>query len=352
VFERKKKMNNEFQQQQHIQWLQWQQQMSQLTPQQQMLMHQQQQQQQQMLYFQQQVYLQQQQQQQQRQHPVVLPPLPVLPRAVARQPQQSAGVNAAVRCEPCQKTFSNATALRAHEAQHRRCTEPNCEFSAASSALQLHVLREHDELYKRLVPRSIETEEEIAAWREARKRNFPTKDKRVAFAAAAPPPRQKAPRVCNSFVRTGSCRFGEQCTFVHDEQRRDNHRALAKARRVGVAKKPLADAATADEGTKVSLLKKLLAKDIAASNEPAVLAQCIAYIVANDFFDSVPLVLAVDGADDDRDDDSSSSSSSSSSSDDDSSDKDSSSDDDSSSDEDRSDADRGNEENINASEDK
>lgn len=197
------------------------------------------------------------------------------------------------------------------------------------------MLREHDEVYKRLVPRSIETPEEIAAWREARKRNFPTKDKRDVSAATASSVATAGPKVtfktrpCRFFSRTGSCRNGDKCTYVHDEQRHKAHATLTKARRVGAAKTP-ADAKRA--ANKPTLLKKLLAKDIAASNEPAVLAQCIAYIVANDFFDSVPLVLAVDGAeteqiDDDDDDDEHSNDSNSNDSD--SNDSESSDDDDS-----------------------
>jgi hypothetical protein len=196
-------------------------------------------------------------------------------------------------CEPCNASFASAHALQQHQGNHKKCSEASCSFVASGSAMELHYLREHDELYKRLVPRSIETDEEIAAWRDARRRNFPTKDKIASAPPVANERAKKKRRVCRHFERTGTCRNGDKCPFEHSEERHAAQQ-LSKARKLGA--RPAAPRGVGAQ--KPTLLKKLLAKEIASSNEPAVLAQCIAYIVANDFFDAVPLTLAVDGNED------------------------------------------------------
>lgn len=110
---------------------------------------------------------QQQQQQQQRHHPYNNYPR----KHSFNSQKQIDKPHESVRCEPCDRDFSTRTALDAHQKMHVKCEENGCSFTASSKAVKLHFIQTHAEGKFRI---SLQTPEEIAKWREERKRNWPT----------------------------------------------------------------------------------------------------------------------------------------------------------------------------------
>lgn len=161
-------------------------------------------------------------------------------------------------------------------------------------------------------PGKLETPEEIAKWREERKKNYPTeaniaKKKEEQAAKLAEERKRKreeeeerrqregplsksssGPQICSYFAR-GRCNKGASCRFRHERPA-----ASASASSANMPPEPFRSlfppAPLAGPGGKRRpLLQALLERDV--RKERALLLQCVRYVVANDFFRGVEMPL-------------------------------------------------------------
>ncbi|KAI9145138.1 hypothetical protein BKA69DRAFT_1122063 [Paraphysoderma sedebokerense] len=128
-----------------------------------------------------------------------------------RKPQEQGIFN----CEPCSKSFKVRSQLLAHLKTHVKCSE--CEFEASGRVVTSHKEEEHGlskdgrPVETVQIKIKLDTPEEIAKWREERKRNYPTdkniekkkteEQKRIERGEL---PRQDGKKRKNKFDRSGS----------------------------------------------------------------------------------------------------------------------------------------------------
>ncbi|KAM9828935.1 FMR1-interacting protein NUFIP1 [Syngnathus typhle] len=74
-------------------------------------------------------------------------------------------------CDPCDKGFKTQEKYEEHVAQHIKCSVPDCSFMAHEKIVSFHWKNTHAPGMKRI---KLDTAEEIAKWREERRKNYPT----------------------------------------------------------------------------------------------------------------------------------------------------------------------------------
>jgi hypothetical protein len=227
-------------------------------------------------------------------------------------------------CEPCEKGFKTQQQYETHLKTHVSCPYDGCTYSAGRASLKLHELLHINNMFAKL-----STPEEIAKYREERKKKFPSFARAQAAEAAAAASaaakqstsessssshhnrdskaslttepgdsttdevapqssanRTKRKRPTCKYWKQGNCNKGDQCSFSHSDVASEGEPQSKKQKNVEgpntgrhrSSAPPKKDSAT----TSKNLLSQFLQSEITKENK--VILECLRFLALNHFF--------------------------------------------------------------------
>jgi len=85
-------------------------------------------------------------------------------------------------CDVCEKLIGSETEYKVHLSEHATCGIDGCGYTAHQDILEKHIMQQHLTGLFNKIPQG-NSPEEIAKWREERRKNFPTREKVMEKAA-------------------------------------------------------------------------------------------------------------------------------------------------------------------------